>query len=86
MVNVCKGAAAKRFFKLPLKSHSGEPRVIVTDKLRSDGVAHRKLIPATSHSTDKCANKRAELSHQPSRVRELGMCIFKAVKQARGGS
>ena len=37
------GAAAKRFFKRLLGSHGGEPRKIVTDKLRSYGVAHRYL-------------------------------------------
>ncbi len=35
------GKAAKRFFKRMLKKHKGDPRVIVTDKLRSYGVAHR---------------------------------------------
>ena len=35
------GATAKRFFKRLLKSHEGEPRKIVTDKLRSYDVAHR---------------------------------------------
>jgi putative transposase len=45
------GAAAKRFFKRLLRSHGGEPRKIVTDKLRSYGVAHRELIPETIHST-----------------------------------
>jgi putative transposase len=45
------GAAAKRFFKRLLISHGGEPRKIVTDKLRSYGVAHRELIPETIHST-----------------------------------
>jgi len=39
------GAAAKRFFKRLLKNYQGEPRKIVTDKLRSYGVAHRELIP-----------------------------------------
>ena len=39
------GAAAKRFFKRLLTSHGGEPRKIVTDKLRSYGVAHRETIP-----------------------------------------
>jgi putative transposase len=34
-----------------LISHGGEPRKIVTDKLRSYGVAHRELIPETIHST-----------------------------------
>jgi putative transposase len=36
------GAAAKRFFKRLLKSHRDEHRKIVTDKLRSYGVAHRE--------------------------------------------
>ena len=35
------GATAKRFFKRSLRSHGGEPRKIVTDKLRSYGVVHR---------------------------------------------
>ena len=37
------GKAAKRFFKRLLRSHGGEPKKIVTDKLRSYGVAHREL-------------------------------------------
>ena len=77
------GAAAKRFFKRLLKSHGGEPRKIVTDKLRSYGVAHRELIPETIHDTSQYANNRAELSHQPTRVRERGMRRFKSVKQAQ---
>ena len=36
------GAAAKRFFRRLLKNHHGEPRKIVTDKLRSYGVAHKR--------------------------------------------
>ena len=57
--------AAKRFFKRMLKKHKGEPRGIVTDKLRSYGVAHREMIPVTIHNTEKYASNRAELSHQP---------------------
>jgi putative transposase len=34
------GAAAKRFFKRLLRNHGGEPRKIVTDKLRSYAVVH----------------------------------------------
>ena len=45
------GAAAKRFFKRLLRSHGGEPRKIIADKLRSYGVAHCELIPDTIHST-----------------------------------
>jgi putative transposase len=76
------GKAAKRFFKRMLRKYKGEPRKIVTDKLRIYGVAHRELIPATIHSTEKYANNRAELSHQPTRVRERVMRKFTSVKQA----
>ena len=77
------GPAAKRFFKRLLKSHGGEPRKMVTDKLRSYDVAHRELIPETIHDASQYANNRAELSHQPTRVRERGMRRFKSVKQAQ---
>ena len=77
------GRAAKRFFKRLLKKHEGEPRKIVTDKLRSYGVAHRELIPDTIHDTSQYANNRAELSHQPTRVRERGMRRFKSTHQAQ---
>ena len=77
------GAAAKRFFKRLLRRHGGEPREIVTDKLRSYGVAQREMIPETIHNTARYANNRAELSHQPSRVRERGMRRFKSTAQAQ---
>ena len=77
------GDTAKRFFKRLLRKHSNEPRKIVTDKLRSYGVAHRELIPDTIHDTSQYANNRAELSHQPPRVRERGMRRFKSVVQAQ---
>ena len=77
------GDAAKQFFKRLLRSHGGEPRKIVTDKLRSYGVAHRDLMPDVIHDTSKYANNRAELSHQPTRVRERGMRRFKSTDQAQ---
>ena len=77
------GRAAKRFFKRLLRSHGGEPRKIVTDKLRSYGVAHRELIPDTIHDKSCYANNRAELSHQPTRVRERVMRRFKSSRQAQ---
>jgi putative transposase len=77
------GLAAKRFFKRLLKNHQNEPRKIVTDKLRSYGVAHRELIPNTIHDSSQYANNRAELSHQPTRVRERGMRRFKSIVQAQ---
>ena len=77
------GATAKRFFKRLLRNHGNEPRKIVTDKLRSYGVAHRELFPESLHDTSQYANNRAELSHQPTRVRERGMRRFKSTQQAQ---
>jgi putative transposase len=77
------GAAAKRFFKRLLRSHGDERRKIVTDKLRSYGVAHRDLMPDVIHDTTQYANNRAEQSHEPTRARERGMRRFKSVKQAQ---
>jgi putative transposase len=77
------GAAAKRFFRRLLRSNGGEPRKIVTDKLRSYGVAHRELIQDTIHSTNQYENNRAEQSHEATRVRERGMRKFKSVRQAQ---
>jgi putative transposase len=54
------GAAARRFFRRLLRFNGGEPRKIVTDKLRSYGVAHRELIPEAIHSTKQYENNRAE--------------------------
>jgi putative transposase len=41
--------AAKRFFKRLLKGLQYEPRVIVTDKLKSYGVAQREVLPKVEH-------------------------------------
>jgi len=76
-------ATAKRFFKRLIRNHGDDPRKIVTDKLKSYGVAHRELIPESIHDTSKYANNRAELSHQPTRVRERGMRRFKSMQQAQ---
>ncbi len=75
--------AAKRFFKRLLRSHGTEPRKIVTDKLRSYGVAHREMMPDVIHDTSRYANNKTELSHQPTRVRERGMRRFKSTDQAQ---
>jgi putative transposase len=77
------GKAAKRFFKRLLRKHRGEPRKIVTDKLRSYNVAHKGLIPNTMHDTSQYANNKAELSHEPLRVRERGVRKFKSMEQAQ---
>ena len=77
------GAAAKRFYRRLLRSHGGEPRKIVTNKLRSYPVAHREVMPETIHDTSQYANNRAEQSHEATRVRERGMRRLKAMRQAQ---
>ena len=77
------GATAKRFFKRLLRSNGGEPRKIVTDKLRSYGVAHRELIPEAIHSTELYENNRVQQSHEATRARERGMRKFKSIRQAQ---
>lgn len=76
-------ATAKRFFKRLLRSHGSEPRKIVTDKLRSYGVAHRDLILETIHSTQQYENNQAEQSHEATRISERGMRKFNSVKQGQ---
>lgn len=77
------GRAAKRFFNRLLHSYGGEPRIIVTDKLRSYGVAHRALIPDAIHISDRSSNNRAEQSHESTRVHERVTRRFKSVSQAQ---
>jgi putative transposase len=69
-------AAATRFFRKLLKGSRSVPRVLVTDKLRSYGVAHRRLIPSVEHRRSKYLNNRAVNSHQPTRQRERAMKRF----------
>jgi putative transposase len=59
------------------------PRVLVTDKLASYGVAHRRLIPSVEHRRSKYLNNRAENSHQPTRTRERAMKRFRSVGGAQ---
>jgi len=75
--------SAERFFRHLLMRLGHEPRTIVTDKLGSYAVAHRELLPGAAHDTRRYANNRAELSHQPTRVRERGMSRFKSMFQTQ---
>jgi transposase-like protein len=59
--------AAKRFFRRLLTRLQYVSRVIVTDKLRSYGVARRQLIPSIEH-------RQAEnVQHQKAAVEALGL-------------
>jgi putative transposase len=66
-----------------LKGLQYQPRVIVTDKLRSYGVAHRQLLPGVEHRQSRYLNNRAENSHRPTRRRERQMQRFKSSGQAQ---
>jgi putative transposase len=77
------GKAAKQFFKRLLKGLQYVPRVIITDKLRSYGVAQRRLLPNVGHRQSRHLNNRAENSHLPTRRRERQMQRFKSSDQAR---
>jgi putative transposase len=68
--------AATRFFRKLLTGLEYVPQVLVTDKLASYGVAHRRLMPGVEHRRSKYLNNRAENSHQPTRQRERAMKKF----------
>lgn len=76
-------AAARRFFRTLLKKTCAVPRVVVTDKLRSYGAAHREVMPSVEHRSHKGLNNRAENSHQPTRQRERAMKGFRSVGGAQ---
>ncbi|MFJ5198271.1 IS6 family transposase [Streptomyces sp. NPDC088394] len=76
-------AAARRFFRKLLTTTRSVPRVIVTDKLRSYGAAHREVMPSVEHRSHKGLNNRAENSHQPTRQRERAMKGFRSVGAAQ---
>ncbi|MDQ1042082.1 transposase-like protein [Streptomyces sp. V4I2] len=56
--------AARRFFRPLVKRTRTVPRVVVTDRLRSYGAAHREVLPSVEHRSHKGLNNRAENSHQ----------------------
>ena len=75
--------AAKRFFQRLLVGLTYKPRKIVTDGLRSYGVAQREVLPRVRHRTSRYLNNRAENSHRPTRRRERQMQRFKSPGQAQ---
>ena len=75
--------AAKRFFRKLLQGQERQPGRLVTDKLSSYKAAHRVVMPSVAHRTDRYANNRAEVSHQPTRQRERQMRRFKSAAHAQ---
>lgn len=69
--------AAIRFLTRLLGSYP-EPRVIVTDKLRSYVKPIKYLLPHTEHRSHKGLNNRVENAHQPTRRKEKCLIRFKS--------
>ncbi|MEE1742849.1 IS6 family transposase, partial [Streptomyces sp. JV184] len=49
-------AAARHFFRCLMKKTRTVPRVVVTDKLRCYGAAHREVMPSEEHRSHKGLN------------------------------
>lgn len=73
----------KRLLHKLLKRPCRPPRVLITDKLASYGVAKEESTPGVEHRQHKGLNNRAENSHQPTRRRERQMKRFKSAGQAQ---
>ncbi|WP_455711431.1 IS6 family transposase [Streptomyces hirsutus] len=76
-------AAARRFFRTLLKKTRTVPGVVVTDRLRSYGAAHREVMLSVEHRSHKGLNNRVEKSHQPTRQRERAMKGLRSVGGAQ---
>ncbi|MEM1364062.1 MAG: DDE-type integrase/transposase/recombinase, partial [Pseudomonadota bacterium] len=75
-------SAALRFFRKLFKTW-GQPRVIITNKLRSYGADTSKLTPGIEHRQNTRMSNRAEATHPLTRRREKTMCRFKSPGQAQ---
>jgi putative transposase len=74
--------AAKRFLQR-LINQFGEPRVVITDKLRSYVKPIKTLVPDADHRGHKGLNNAIEGSHRPTRKREKIFGRFKSHRQAQ---
>jgi putative transposase len=71
--------AALQFLKRAMKRY-GQPKVIVTNRLRSNRAAMNVIGNAADQACGRRLNNRAENSHQPFRRREGAMSKFRDVK------
>ena len=71
--------AALKFLKRTMKRY-GQPRSIVTDRLRSYRSAMKVIGNAADQECGRWLNNRAENSHQPFRRRERAMAKFRGMK------
>ena len=71
--------AALRFLKRAMKRY-GQPKVIVTDRLRSYRAAMNLIGNGADQECGRWLNNRAENSHQPFRRRERAMAKFRGLQ------
>ncbi|MFX0543341.1 DDE-type integrase/transposase/recombinase [Roseovarius sp. S4756] len=64
-------------------SQFGNPRVVITDKLRSYFKPIQDLAPGVDHRAEKGLNNLIEGSYRPTRRREKIMGRFKSPRQAQ---
>ncbi len=77
------GAAEKRFFKCSPERLHDTPRILITDKLRSDGVAKRELLPEVEHRESRylSTERRTRIGRLDA---ESDICSrFKSARQAQ---
>ncbi|MBB3064355.1 IS6 family transposase [Limibacillus halophilus] len=71
--------AALKFLRKAMRKH-GQPKIIVTDRLRSYGAAFRDIGTAARQVYGRWLNNRAENSHLPFRRRERAMLRFRQMR------
>ena len=71
--------SALKFLRKSMKRF-GNPKIIVTDKLRSYGAAMKVIGNADRQDTGRWLNNRAENSHLPFRRRERAMLRFRQMR------
>jgi putative transposase len=75
--------AARKFFCKLFKGLQYLLNIIVTDKLKSYGAAHREMGLLAVQEKKQYQNNRTENSHQPTRQQENQMRRFKSAEQAQ---
>ena len=75
--------AALRLMRKLLRKKGFAPKLLITDKLGSYGVAFRHLGLTCPHEQELRKNNRAENSHQVVRRRERKMQRFKSARSAQ---
>ena len=79
VTKTCEKKAVLKFISRAMRKH-GQPEVIVTDRLRSNGAALREIGAGNRQETGRWLNNRAENSHLPFRRRERAMLRFRQMR------